>query len=244
VEAEFISGETKKDVRAAILKSFTRGETRVLVNVSVLLEGYDEPCIKNIILARPTRSPLVYFQQIGRALRIPDKSEIDPVDRERFLTANIIDIADAGRGAKSMNALSLFGVERDMNLEGADVLDAARRANDSMFLASARERIAAQERSVREPRRAKTTRKRASPTEPRVVGEGASAPRVVRKSKKIGTLRIGTRVIEIGDDDENQKRVVTRPTEVLDRGPPRSSMDVPIDHRLLRGPPRNVRDWE
>lgn len=44
------------------LVRFRRGELDVLFNVEVLTEGFDEPSIDAILMARPTRSQGLYTQ--------------------------------------------------------------------------------------------------------------------------------------------------------------------------------------
>jgi superfamily II DNA or RNA helicase len=41
----------------------------ILINVDVLTEGYDDPTVNTIVMARPTNSKLVYMQAMGRAVR-------------------------------------------------------------------------------------------------------------------------------------------------------------------------------
>lgn len=55
--------------RKAALDAFRAGETRVLCNVGLFTEGYDEPGIECVLMARPTQSQLFYIQCVGRALR-------------------------------------------------------------------------------------------------------------------------------------------------------------------------------
>ena len=69
VPAEHLDGETPAADRAAILRRIGRGDTLVVVNCGVLVEGFDCPPIKGCILARPTKSTAVYVQQAGRVLR-------------------------------------------------------------------------------------------------------------------------------------------------------------------------------
>lgn len=69
VPAEHLDGETKDDVRAAILRRLERGETLVVSNCMVLTEGWDMPSVKCAILACPTKSTGKYLQQAGRILR-------------------------------------------------------------------------------------------------------------------------------------------------------------------------------
>lgn len=55
----------------AALKSAARA---LVVNVDVLTEGYDDPAVNAVVMARPTKSKLVYMQAIGRAVRLnPDQ---------------------------------------------------------------------------------------------------------------------------------------------------------------------------
>jgi len=72
VTAEHLDGTTAIMERKAILHRFTRGETLVVTNCAVLTEGYDEPLAKCCILARPTKSRTLYFQRVGRVLRVID----------------------------------------------------------------------------------------------------------------------------------------------------------------------------
>lgn len=58
------------------LARFRAGELDVLFNVEVLTEGFDEPAIDAILMARPTRSAGLYTQMLGRGLRImPGKKD-------------------------------------------------------------------------------------------------------------------------------------------------------------------------
>jgi|GEM_PF-5066997 len=74
VRAEVISSLTKKDERSRLLDLFIQGEIKVLVNVNIFSEGFDCPDIEAVILARPTKSIAMYYQQVGRVLR-PHKNK-------------------------------------------------------------------------------------------------------------------------------------------------------------------------
>lgn len=69
VAAEHLDGMTETAERDAILARLERGETRVVVNYGVLVEGWDQPSVKCAILARPTKSTGAYLQMAGRILR-------------------------------------------------------------------------------------------------------------------------------------------------------------------------------
>lgn len=67
--------------RSAILRDFRGGKTKILVNVEILTEGFDEPSVEAILFARPTQSQALYIQCIGRGLRpFPGKSDCLVID--------------------------------------------------------------------------------------------------------------------------------------------------------------------
>lgn len=69
IAAEHLDGETPTDERDAILARLKSGETTVVSNCAVLCEGWDCPEAEVCILARPTKSVVLYLQQAGRVLR-------------------------------------------------------------------------------------------------------------------------------------------------------------------------------
>jgi hypothetical protein len=69
VPAEHLDGETAPEVRAALLGRLRRGETLVVNNAMVLVEGWDQPEVKGCIMACPTKSPTKWIQCAGRVLR-------------------------------------------------------------------------------------------------------------------------------------------------------------------------------
>src|SRR6266446_2258439 len=60
IAAEALDGTTPLATRRAILRRLHTGETRVVANCAVLTEGFDEPSVDCIIVARPTQSALLY----------------------------------------------------------------------------------------------------------------------------------------------------------------------------------------
>ena len=69
VRAEHLDGETPEETRRAILARLRTGETQLVSNVGVLCEGWDLPACKCLLLARPTKSLVLYMQMAGRILR-------------------------------------------------------------------------------------------------------------------------------------------------------------------------------
>ena len=66
-----ISARTDRGARQHYIEQFRRGEIRVLTNYGVLTEGFDAPAVSAVYVARPTFSPNLYQQMIGRGLRGP-----------------------------------------------------------------------------------------------------------------------------------------------------------------------------
>lgn len=76
ITSEAVSCYTKTPERRAILRRFHSGETRVVCNAMVLVEGFDEPAVSCIAVARPTKSQPLYVQCVGRGLRLfPGKDD-------------------------------------------------------------------------------------------------------------------------------------------------------------------------
>lgn len=82
----FISGKTTKANRERIVNAFKNGEIRVLANVNCLSCGFDYPELNTVVLARPTLSLAMYYQQVGRVIRPASGKEawlIDMVGNSR-----------------------------------------------------------------------------------------------------------------------------------------------------------------
>jgi DNA repair protein RadD len=69
IEAACITGETAKGERERLLDAFKAGQIRALTNANVLTTGFDYPDIDLIAMLRPTLSPGLYVQMVGRGLR-------------------------------------------------------------------------------------------------------------------------------------------------------------------------------
>jgi DNA repair protein RadD len=81
VRAAVVHGGMSNRDRADTLGAFHRGEIRVVVNVFVLTEGWDDPGCAVAILNRNPGHAGVYLQMCGRVLRPhPDKAEALIVD--------------------------------------------------------------------------------------------------------------------------------------------------------------------
>lgn len=67
-----ISYKTSEKTKKRIFSLLKAGRIDFLTNATKLSEGFDFPAIQTVVLARPTRSPVLYKQMIGRGLRKAD----------------------------------------------------------------------------------------------------------------------------------------------------------------------------
>ncbi len=72
-EAKVVTGETSMTKREQAIRQFRSGNPRpmVLCNYGVLTTGFDAPNTSAAVIARPTRSLVLYSQMVGRAIRGP-----------------------------------------------------------------------------------------------------------------------------------------------------------------------------
>ena len=70
-DAFVVTGESNSTERERIIRRFRSNANRamVVVNYGVLTTGFDAPAISAAIIARPTRSLVLYSQMVGRATR-------------------------------------------------------------------------------------------------------------------------------------------------------------------------------
>lgn len=76
VVAEHVDAGTPTHEREAIFQRFSSGATQVLTNCFLASYGFDLPELSCVVLARPTKSEMLYLQMIGRGLRTaPGKAD-------------------------------------------------------------------------------------------------------------------------------------------------------------------------
>jgi len=106
-----------KPDRRDVLRRFASGEVDVVTNCQVLTEGFDEPRVDCIIMARPTKSRLLYAQMVGRGTRLhEDKSDL-----------LVVDVADNTRKHTLAGLHALFNLPERMDLQGKPALEMAAR---------------------------------------------------------------------------------------------------------------------
>lgn len=67
--AEAVDGQMSVETRRDIIARLAAGKLNVVINCAVLTEGFDDPLISCVIMARPTASWRLYVQCVGRGLR-------------------------------------------------------------------------------------------------------------------------------------------------------------------------------
>lgn len=70
-----VFGGTASAERDRVITAFKTGEIQYLVNVNVLTLGFDAPNIDAVAMVRPTLSPGLYYQMVGRGFRLHDGKE-------------------------------------------------------------------------------------------------------------------------------------------------------------------------
>ena len=93
IDAQYVTGATKKRVRGERLAAFKNGEFPVLLNCGVFTEGTDIPNVDCVLLARPTRSRNLLVQMIGRGMRLhPGKKNCHVIDMVASLATGIVTV--------------------------------------------------------------------------------------------------------------------------------------------------------
>lgn len=127
ISCEPIWGDMDREARRRTLSDYAAGKIRVVTNCSVLTEGWDDPATSAILLARPTKSPTLYTQMVGRGLRtFPGKADclvIDFADTVgRHSLCGLATLAGNAmlkprRGETLMEALERFDMAEDWKRE-------------------------------------------------------------------------------------------------------------------------------
>jgi superfamily II DNA or RNA helicase len=72
ISTALITGEMNKEQRSLVFENMTKGMIQVIINVSVLTEGWDYPPISCVVLLRQSSYKSTMVQMIGRGLRTID----------------------------------------------------------------------------------------------------------------------------------------------------------------------------
>lgn len=86
---EVVEGDMPPEQRRHVLAQAQSGEVQTLSSCMVLTEGFDNPRMSCAVIGRPTDSPMLYQQMVGRVLR--PHAESGKVD------ALVLDVVGAGK---------------------------------------------------------------------------------------------------------------------------------------------------
>ena len=70
IRAEMVDGSTKPAERARLVDEYRKGAFKHMLNVGVFTTGFDVPALDCVVLARPTMSLALYYQMVGRGVRL------------------------------------------------------------------------------------------------------------------------------------------------------------------------------
>ena len=121
LSAASVVGDTPPDARQAIYQQVRTGSLQALVSCAVLTEGFDEPSIDCVMLARPTKSKVLFYQCLGRGLRLwPTKAD-----------CLLIDATGATKRHGLLSMAAELGLLVPKTPQEADVLEAGREGEDT-----------------------------------------------------------------------------------------------------------------
>lgn len=69
IAAELLTDADDEEIRDEVIARLEAGSTSVVINCFLIAYGVDIPCVECIVLARPTRSLVMFLQMVGRGLR-------------------------------------------------------------------------------------------------------------------------------------------------------------------------------
>ena len=120
IRARAVWGAMPRAEREAALAAFHDGSLDVLTNCNLLTEGFDEPRVDCVMMARPTKSLLLYAQMVGRGTRLH-------ADKANLL---VIDIVDEFHGPDLASLNRLFELPATIDLRGQDALSTSATLRD------------------------------------------------------------------------------------------------------------------
>ena len=107
ITTALIHGDLASETRKAILADYASGNTRVVVNVAVLTEGWDHPPTSCVVLLRPSSYKSTMIQMVGRGLRT-----VDPEEHPGIVKTDCV-VLDFGTSSLIHGTL-----EQDVDLDG------------------------------------------------------------------------------------------------------------------------------
>lgn len=143
VKAEAVWGDDPE--RAEKLARHKNGDITVLLNCGVLTEGYDDWRISCILLARPTKSSVLFTQMVGRGTRLQDNTGnlielLDGYDSVNWggkplkKDCIVIDVVDASSRHSLITLPTLMGMSAAFDLDGGSLVKAIQKIEEQQKL--------------------------------------------------------------------------------------------------------------
>lgn len=87
VESTYVHSKLTPDERTKNLARFLAGDVPVMINANILTTGFDFPALDCIIMLRPTASPVLHVQTLGRGTRydFPIGEPIETLEQRKAL---------------------------------------------------------------------------------------------------------------------------------------------------------------
>ena len=111
ISADYITWALDKNKRKQILEDFHNEKLKVILNISTLVEWWDEPNIRSVLLTSPTCSNIKFIQMIWRGSRLAPW-------KDHF---KIFDFIDNMRKNKIVTASSLIGISQPIKADNTDL---------------------------------------------------------------------------------------------------------------------------
>lgn len=114
-------GSMGYEERKPVYDAFRKGDLDIMVTVGVLTEGADFPMCDAVVMARPTRSRILYSQMVGRALRLYE----DPEGKVKT-DALVLDLSGSVREMKLIHLSELvhgIGIEVSEVDEDGEIIE-------------------------------------------------------------------------------------------------------------------------
>lgn len=104
IRAEMVDGETPPKERDALVASYRAGDFKHMLNVGVFTTGFDVPELDSVVLARPTMSLALYYQMVGRGVRL------DPARPEKKLR-----VYDLVRVSQKLGRVETINIRKEVD---------------------------------------------------------------------------------------------------------------------------------
>lgn len=130
-----VFGGSKSADREHSLRALHEGELDAVCAVDLFNEGVDLPCVDRVVMLRPTESPVLFLQQLGRGLRVAPGKEIltviDFVGNHRVFLERLRVLLSFGGGRADLARFLRTGQQPDLppgckvdvDLEAVDLLE-------------------------------------------------------------------------------------------------------------------------